>query len=242
MFSDMGLKCLRTSIAWTRIFPKGDEVEPNEEGLQFYDDLFDELLKYKIQPVITLSHFEMPLHLAREYGGFRNRKVADFFAHFAKTVFNRYKDKVKYWMTFNEINNQMDINNPIFLWTNSGVSLKEDDNKEEVLYQVAHNELIASAKAVKIGKEINPEFEIGAMISHVPIYPYSCNPNDIMEAWLVVCVSSSLMFMRVVITQVMQRRCLNVKVSTLVGKRVMMKFYVMAKWITLDLATICQLS
>ena len=137
-------------------------------------------------------------------------------------------------MTFNEINNQMDINNPIFLWTNSGVSLKEDDNKEEVLYQVAHNELIASAKAVKIGKEINPEFEIGAMISHVPIYPYSCNPNDIMEAkWLVVCVSSSLMFMRVVITQVMQRRCLNVKVSTLVGKRVMMKFYVMAKWITL---------
>lgn len=182
LFNEMGLKCLRTSIAWSRIFPNGDETEPNEAGLKFYDDLFDELLKYDIEPVITLSHFEMPLHLAREYGGFRNRKVADFFAHFAETVFTRYKDKVKYWMTFNEINNQMDTDNPIFLWTNSGVLVEEDENPEEVLYQVAHNELIASAKAVKIGKEINPSFEIGLMISHVAIYPYSSNPEDMMES------------------------------------------------------------
>lgn len=181
LFNDMGLKCLRTSIAWSRIFPNGDETEPNEAGLQFYDHVFDELLKYGIEPVITLSHFEMPLHLAREYGGFRNRKVADFFAHFAETVFKRYKDKVKYWMTFNEINNQMDTDNPIFLWTNSGVLIDENENPEEVLYQVAHNELIASAKAVKIGKEINPNFEIGLMISHVAIYPYSCNTEDMME-------------------------------------------------------------
>ena len=134
------------------------------------------------------------------------------------------KDKVKYWMTFNEINNQMDINNPIFLWTNSGVSLKEDDNKEEVLYQVAHNELIASAKAVKIGKEINPEFEIGAMISHVPIYPYSCNPNDIMEAEVASRMRFFfLMFMRVV-TPGYATKMFERGVSTLVGKRVMMKF------------------
>lgn len=182
LFNEMGLNCLRTSIAWSRIFPNGDETEPNEAGLQFYDNIFDELLKYGIEPVITLSHFEMPLHLAREYGGFRNRKVADFFAQFAETVFKRYKDKVKYWMTFNEINNQMDIDNPIFLWTNSGVLIEEDENPEEVLYQVAHNELIASAKAVKIGREINPDFEIGLMISHVAIYPYSCNPEDMMES------------------------------------------------------------
>jgi 6-phospho-beta-glucosidase len=182
LFNEMGLKCLRTSIAWTRIFPNGDEEQPNEAGLKFYDDLFDELLKYGIEPVITLSHFEIPLHLATEYGGFRNRKVADFFAHFAETVFERYKNKVKYWMTFNEINNQMDTDNPIFLWTNSGVTVEENENPEEVLYQVAHNELIASAKAVKIGKKINPDFQIGAMISHVPIYPYSCNPEDMMEA------------------------------------------------------------
>ena len=181
LFAGMGLKCLRTSIAWTRIFPNGDELEPNEEGLKFYDDVFDELLKYGIEPVITLSHFELPLHLAREYGGFRSRKVVDCFERFAKVCFERYKNKVKYWMTFNEINNQMDTGNPLFFWTNSGVVVEEGDPKA-VLYKVAHNELLASAKAVIAGKEINPEFKIGCMVSHVPIYPYSCNPDDVMAA------------------------------------------------------------
>ena len=106
LFAEMGFKCFRTSIAWTRIFPKGDETQPNEEGLKFYDDMFDELLKYNIEPVITLSHFEMPLHLVQEYGGWTNRKVVDFFVRFSEVVFERYKNKVKYWMTFNEINNQ----------------------------------------------------------------------------------------------------------------------------------------
>ncbi len=182
LFAEMGLKCFRTSIQWTRIFPKGDEEQPNEEGLKFYDDLFDELLKYGIEPVITLSHFELPLHLAREYGGFRNRKVVDFFAHFARVCFERYHSKVKYWMTFNEINNQMDTNNWLFFWTNSGVTLDPADNPREVLLKVAHHELLASALAVKIGHEINPDLQIGCMVSHVPIYPYSCNPDDIMAA------------------------------------------------------------
>ncbi|QRY39383.1 6-phospho-beta-glucosidase BglA [Bacillus sp. PDNC022] len=182
MFAEMGLKCLRTSIGWSRIFPKGDEAEPNEAGLQFYDDVFDELLKHGIEPVITLSHFEMPLHLAREYGGFRSRKVAEYFTKFAEVCFNRYKDKVTYWMTFNEINNKMDVNNPLFLWTNSGVSVKEGENAKEVMYQAGHHELLASAWAVAKGKEINPDFQIGAMVSHVPIYPYSSNPEDVMLA------------------------------------------------------------
>lgn len=182
LFAEMGLKCLRTSIGWSRIFPKGDEAEPNEAGLQFYDDVFDELLKHGIEPVITLSHFEMPLHLAREYGGFRSRKVAEYFAKFAEVCFNRYKDKVTYWMTFNEINNKMDVNNPLFLWTNSGVSVKEGQNAKEVMYQAGHHELLASAWAVAKGKEINPAFQIGAMVSHVPIYPYSSNPEDVMLA------------------------------------------------------------
>ncbi|MGX9292003.1 6-phospho-beta-glucosidase BglA [Bacillus sp. A015] len=182
MFAEMGLKCLRTSIGWSRIFPKGDEAEPNEAGLQFYDDVFDELLKHGIEPVITLSHFEMPLHLAREYGGFRSRKVAEYFAKFAEVCFNRYKDKVTYWMTFNEINNKMDVNNPLFLWTNSGVSVKEGENAKEIMYQAGHHELLASAWAVAKGKEINPSFQIGAMVSHVPIYPYSSNPEDVMLA------------------------------------------------------------
>ncbi len=124
LFKEMGLQCLRTSIAWTRIFPNGDELEPNEEGLQFYDNIFDELLKNNIEPIITLSHFEMPLHLAREYGGFRNRKVVDYFARFAQVVFERYKDKVTYWMTFNEINNQMDTGNPIFFMDKLGCKFK----------------------------------------------------------------------------------------------------------------------
>ena len=106
LFAEMGFKCFRTSIAWTRIFPKGDELEPNEAGLQFYDDLFDECLKHGIEPVVTLSHFELPFHLVKEYGGFTNRKTIDFFVRFATVCFERYKDKVKYWMTFNEINNQ----------------------------------------------------------------------------------------------------------------------------------------
>ncbi len=182
LLAGMGIKCLRTSIAWTRIFPKGDELVPNEEGLKFYDDLFDELLKYNIEPVITLSHFEIPLHIAKEYGGFRNRTVVDLFAKFAEVCFKRYKDKVKYWMTFNEINNQMDTDNPLFFWTNSGVTVEPGEDPKAVLYKVAHNELLASAKAVAIGRKINPEFKIGCMVSHVPIYPYSCNPDDIMAA------------------------------------------------------------
>ena len=106
LFAEMGFKCFRTSIAWTRIFPNGDDETPNEEGLKFYDDMFDEMKKHGIEPIITLCHFELPLNLVNKYGGFRNRKCIDFFVKFAVTCFERYKNKVKYWLTFNEINNQ----------------------------------------------------------------------------------------------------------------------------------------
>lgn len=180
LFAEMGFKCFRTSIAWSRIFPNGDEDSPNEEGLKFYDDVFDELLKYDIEPVITLSHFEMPYHLAKKYGGFMNRKVIDFFVKFAEVCFMRYKNKVKYWMTFNEINNQMNYYNDLFGWTNAGVHFNEYPNPEFAMYQCAHYQLVASAKAIEIGKKINPDFLIGNMIAMVPFYPYSCNPDDIM--------------------------------------------------------------
>ena len=180
LFAEMGFKCFRTSIAWTRIFPNGDETKPNEAGLQFYDDLFDELLKYNIEPVITLSHFEMPYHLVKEYGGWKNRQVIDFFVHYADTVMRRYKSKVKYWMTFNEINNQKDHAYPLFGYCCSGVVFNESERPEETMYQVVHHELVASAKVVKLGHAINPDFKIGCMISFVPLYPYSCNPDDMM--------------------------------------------------------------
>ncbi|MDF9825415.1 6-phospho-beta-glucosidase [Breznakia sp. PF5-3] len=182
LFAELGFKCFRTSIAWTRIFPKGDEKEPNEEGLQFYDDMFDECLKYGIEPVITLSHFEMPYHLVKEYGGFRNRKCIDFFMNFAEVCFKRYKHKVKYWMTFNEINNQTNYKTDFAPFTNSGIVYKEGENREEIMYQAAHYELVASAKAVKLGHTINKDFKIGCMIAMCPIYPYSCDPKDMMSA------------------------------------------------------------
>ena len=182
LFAEMGLKSFRTSIAWSRIFPKGDEKEPNEAGLQFYDDLFDELLKYNIEPIVTLSHFEMPYHLHKAYGGFRNKQVVDFFVNYAGVVMERYKNKVKYWMTFNEINNQAGGAHALHNWTNSGVIVKDGENAEEVIFQASLYELIASAKAVALGHKINPEMQIGCMMAYVPVYPYSCNPGDLLAA------------------------------------------------------------
>lgn len=185
LLEELGLKCFRTSIAWTRIFPNGDEVEPNEEGLQFYDDLFDECLKRGIEPVVTLSHFELPYHLVTAYGGFRNRKLIDFFVHFSEVVMMRYKDKVKYWMTFNEINNQADYMRDFSLFTNSGLKFSEDatpEERERVMYQAAHYELVASAKVVEIGHQINPDFQIGCMITMCPVYPKTCKPEDMMAS------------------------------------------------------------
>lgn len=182
LFAEMGFKCFRTSIAWTRIFPNGDETEPNMEGLQFYDELFDECLKYGIEPVITLSHFEMPLHLVQEYGGWRNRKLIQFFVRFAVTCFERYKNKVKYWMTFNEINNQADFDGDFMLYANSGILCKNGENPEALMYQAAHYELVASAEAVRRGHEINPDFKIGCMIAMCPIYPATCRPEDVLMA------------------------------------------------------------
>lgn len=182
LFGELGFKCFRTSISWSRIFPNGDETEPNEAGLQFYDDMFDTMHQYGIEPVITLSHFEMPYGLVRNYGGWKNRKLVDFFVRYAVTVMERYKDKVKYWMTFNEINNQFNTATDIFGWTNSGVKFSESEDPEKTLYQVSHHELLASALVVKKGHAINPDFKIGCMCSFVPIYPYSCHPDDIMLA------------------------------------------------------------
>lgn len=182
LLAQLGFKCFRTSIAWTRIFPNGDELEPNEAGLQFYDDLFDEMHKYNMEPVITLSHFEMPYHLVKEYGGWRNRKLVDMFVRFAVTCFKRYKNKVKYWMTFNEINNQRNVNETFAPFTNSGIIYEDGENRYETLYQVAHHEFLASAIAVVEGHKINPDFEIGCMMAMSPVYPATCKPMDQLAA------------------------------------------------------------
>ncbi|WP_125702430.1 6-phospho-beta-glucosidase [Lacticaseibacillus daqingensis] len=182
LFAEMGFKCFRLSIAWTRIFPNGDEATPNEAGLAFYDDVFDTCLAYGIQPIVTLSHFELPLKLVTEYGGFRNRQVVDFFTKFAEVCFRRYHDKVRYWMTFNEINNQTNWHDSHPLLQNSGLVLDDSDNWEEAMFQAAHLELVASAQAVQIAHAIDPNLMVGDMIAMGPIYPLTAKPKDVMMA------------------------------------------------------------
>ena len=160
LFAEMGFKCFRMSIAWTRIYPRGDEETPNEEGLKFYDQVFDELHKYGIEPVVTISHYETPLALVKEYGSWRNRKLVDFFERYARTVFTRYKGKVKYWMTFNEINATMNIPRP---YHQAGIVFEEGEDQGKTVVQASHHMFVASAKAVKMGHEINPDFKIGSM-------------------------------------------------------------------------------
>ncbi|MGD0031899.1 6-phospho-beta-glucosidase [Paenibacillus illinoisensis] len=177
LFAEMGFKCLRLSIAWSRIFPNGDDAEPNEAGLQFYDDVFDELLKYHIEPVVTICHFDVPVHLVQTYGGWKDRKMIGFFETYAKTLFHRYKGKVKYWMTFNEIN--MLLHLP---YIGAGIVLQEGEDKQQVLYQAAHHELVASALAVKACHEMIPGAQIGCMLAAGMVYPYTSNPEDVWKA------------------------------------------------------------
>jgi 6-phospho-beta-glucosidase len=177
LFAEMGFKTFRTSIAWSRIFPNGDDKEPNEKGLQFYDDLFDECLKYGIEPLVTISHYETPLALAKNYDGWVNRKLIGFFENYVTTIFNRYKDKVKYWLTFNEINSVLHAP-----YMSGGIFTDKEKLSKQDLYQAIHHELVASAKAVKIAHEINPEFKVGCMILGVPNYPLTSHPSDVLEA------------------------------------------------------------
>lgn len=173
LFAEMGFKSFRLSISWARIFPNGDDVTPNEAGLKFYDNVFNELLKYNIEPVVTICHFDIPVNLVKNYGGWKNRKVVGLYERYAKTLFKRYKNKVKYWMTFNEIN--MLLHLP---YIGAGIVFKEGEDKKQVLYQAAHHELVASALAVKACHETIPDAKIGCMLAAGCTYPYSSNPED----------------------------------------------------------------
>lgn len=174
LFNEMGFNCLRLSIAWTRIFPNGDESEPNEEGLAYYDRIFDELAKHDITPFVTLSHYEMPYALVENYGGWASRELIGFFERYARTVFERYQNKVKLWLTFNEIN--MSLHAPF-----TGVGLAEEAS-EQAIYQAIHHQLVANAKAVKLCHEIIPDAKIGNMLLGALNYPYTCNPDDVIAA------------------------------------------------------------
>lgn len=177
LFAEMGFSVYRMSIAWSRIFPKGDEDKPNEEGLKFYEDVFKECLKYNIKPLVTITHFDCPMHLIKEYGGWRNRKLIKFYENLCNAIFNRYKGLVEYWLTFNEIN--MILHAPFM---GAGLCFEEGENEEEVKYQASHHELVASALATKIAHEVDPNNKVGCMLAAGTYYPYSSKPEDVLAA------------------------------------------------------------
>lgn len=182
LFAEMGFKTLRLSIAWTRLFPNGDEEKPNEKGLLFYENVFKCLRKHNIEPLVTLSHYEMPLYLVENYEGWASREVVDMFVKFATTCFERYKDLVKYWLTFNEIDS-------VFRHPFTTVGIVEDNyasknEAEEAIYKALHHQLVASALVTKYAREIIPGAQIGCMVTKTLTYPETCNPEDIYLAMM----------------------------------------------------------
>ncbi len=177
LFAEMGFRCYRLSIAWTRIYPNGFDEEPNEEGLKFYEELFDECHKYGIEPLVTIVHFDAPVACTRKFGSWKSREMIDLYVKYCRTLFTRYKGKVKYWLTFNEIN--MILHLPFMA---AGILFEEGENQEESKYRAAHHELVASAIATGIGHEIDPENKIGCMLAAGQYYAYTCDPRDQMEA------------------------------------------------------------
>ena len=174
LFAEMNMKCYRFSIAWTRIFPNGDDETPNEKGLDFYEAVVDECLKYGIEPLITICHFDAPIALIKKYGGWKDRRMIDAFMKLCYALFTRLNGKVKYWLTFNEIN--MLLHLPFM---GAGIYFEEGEDKNQVLYTAAHHELVASAKAVKLAHEMMPNAMVGCMLAAGQFYPYSCHPQDV---------------------------------------------------------------
>lgn len=171
---EMGFKAFRTSISWSRIFPKGDELEPNELGLKFYDDLIDEIIADGMEPVITMSHYDIPINLVTEYGGFGNRKMIEFFARYARVLLERFKGKVKYWIVCNQVNLV-----PTVQFGSLGIYDDQAENMEELMYQAVHNQFVAGAKVVEMAKEIDPEAIMGTMVADGTFYPATCKPEDV---------------------------------------------------------------
>ncbi|MDO5547191.1 MAG: 6-phospho-beta-glucosidase [Eubacteriales bacterium] len=193
LYAEMGFKCFRMSINWARIYPHGDETEPNQAGLEFYRDVFEECQKYGIEPLVTLSHYELPYYLAKEYGGWTNRRLITLFLRYCETVFNEYKGLVHYWLTFNEINTLvMGTFGNIMgggilppgtdVEVGTAVSVDESWDDPQKRYTALHHQLVASAKAVQLAHSIDPKNMVGCMILGRAAYPYTCNPDDVLKA------------------------------------------------------------
>lgn len=176
-FADLGFKVFRFSIAWSRIFPLGDEASPNAEGLAYYSRLLDELEKHGIEPMVTISHYETPLHLARKYNGWTNRQLIGFYENYCRALFENFGTRVKYWLTFNEINSV--IHEPFL---SGGIPTPKDQLTQQDLYQAIHHELVASARATRLARELMPAAQVGCMIIALPTYPLTPDPSDVVAA------------------------------------------------------------
>ena len=168
LMAGMGFNVFRFSICWSRIFPTGEEETPNEEGLAFYDDVINEMAKYGMEPLITICHDELPMHLALKYDGWSSRHVIDCYVKYCKTLFERYGDRCRYWLTFNEIN-------AVRGFGPCGTRQSEGQDR----YQAAHHMFVASARAVKLGHEMMPNSQFGAMYAMSELYPATCKPEDV---------------------------------------------------------------
>lgn len=177
LFSEMGFKVFRMSISWTRIFPKGNDSTPNQAGLDFYEKIFKKLKEKNIEPLVTIAHFDVPVNLIKEIGGWRDRKMIDYYFNYAKTIISYYQDYVKYWITFNEIN--VLLHQP---FVGGGIVFNFTDNKKQIIYQAAHNQLVASAKTTEYAHRLNPDIQIGCMLAGGVHYPYSAHPKDYLES------------------------------------------------------------
>lgn len=177
LLAELGIKAYRFSISWSRIYPTGLETQPNEAGLQFYENLIDELLKFDIEPIVTISHFDVPKGLMDEFESWKSRRMIEMYIKYATTLFNKFKGKVKYWITFNEIN--MILHKP---FTGAGITIDENENRDEVIYTATHYEMVASALATKRLREIDSEAQIGCMLAAGDYYPFSSAPEDVREA------------------------------------------------------------
>lgn len=176
LFAEMGFKVYRFSIAWSRIYPTGEEEEPNEKGLAFYDAVLDECEKYGIEPLVTISHYETPLALAEKYNGWSDRRMISLYLKYCQTLFTYFRGRVHYWITFNEINSI--LRQPFM---SGGIGTPKDQLTNQDLYQAVHHELVASAKAVKMAHEIDPANQVGCMVVGITVYPLSPDPDDILK-------------------------------------------------------------
>lgn len=182
LFAEMGFKVFRLSIAWSRIFPNGDELTPNEAGLKFYDDVFDELAKYGIEPLVTMSHYEQPLYFSEKYDGWAARESIEFFTRYVEAICERYKNKVKYWITFNEIDSI--IRHPFMSGGLIRDHFPDEASYQQAIYQAMHHQFVASALATKLCHEIIPDSQVGCMITKQTYYPLTSRPEDVLAAQL----------------------------------------------------------